>query len=343
MKLSRSIIAPVLGLAVALAVAATIPFWGGRRAPLKRQIFAMDTVFELTLWGAGQDDMDAAVAFAGSDGRFFSRQNPDSPVAALNRAAGHGPVQVPERLASLMTRALGWTKRTNGAFNPMIGPIVDLWGIGTDKAHVPFPREIREALPRCRWQDVKIDGRSVELSQGQVLDLGGIAKGTCADDLRQMLQSRGVSAGVLNLGGNVVAFGRRPEGGAWQIGVQDPLDERGAIFGIVSLPDGGSVVTSGPYERYFFQNGRRYHHLFDPATGRPAESDLQAVTVVSERSEDGDALATALFVLGSVKGEELLKSLPGIDAIFVGLGWVKVTPGLKGRFELTDEAPYEIR
>jgi thiamine biosynthesis lipoprotein len=167
---------------------------------------------------------------------------------------------------------------------------------------------------------------------GQSLDLGGIAKGYAADEVRHILTKNGVKSAMINLGGNIVAIGRRPDGKPWQIGIQNPLQPTGIYLGVISAED-KTVVTSGCNERFFMKDGVRYHHIIDPRTGKPAQSGLLSVTAVCKNSAEADALTTALFILGQEKGLKLLKKFKA-EAIFVKEDLsVFATPGLAKCFE----------
>ncbi len=175
---------------------------------------------------------------------------------------------------------------------------------------------------------------------GMRLDLGAIAKGYAADEVGRVLLRRGVKAAVIDLGGNVKVVGKKPDGSAWRIGVQDPFDDRGSYIGIASLDAEATVVTSGVYERYFIgEDGERYHHILSTRTGYPIEGDLVSVTVMSSSSIDADGLSTALFALGVERGLELVESLEHVDAVFIdGDRRVYLSSGARQRFKHSDPA-----
>ncbi len=326
---------------LSLALVALVPLILERRAqePHSRETYGLGTVIRLTYYGpqgpaALEDALERLRAMEG----LFSSHRTDSELFQVNSQAGSGQTAlVSPQLFAVVQRALYWAHRTTGAFDPTVGPLVKLWDIVGAEPQVP-PQEAIEAA-----RDL-VDYRMVTLFEpqrglilprpGQALDLGGIAKGFVADQLRQAAQDRGVQRGLIDLGGNILVFGSRPGGGQWRVGVQDPERRRGEILGLVTLPQ-GSVVTSGAYERFFMEGGQRYHHLLDPATGWPACSGLKSVTVVSQSSADGDALSTALFVLGLQKAMELVESLEGVEALLVtDDDEVICSSGLKGQFQL---------
>ena len=164
-------------------------------------------------------------------------------------------------------------------------------------------------------------------------DLGGIAKGYIADRVKEHLLGLGVEHAVIDLGGNVILIGGKPDGSPFTIGVKDPLGENGELLETVESID-ESLVSSGIYERWFEHEGRRYHHILDPFTGAPSESDLAGVTVISASSADGDALSTACLLLGSEAGMELAESMDGVEALFVTRdGQVHMTSGMEKRIK----------
>ena len=172
---------------------------------------------------------------------------------------------------------------------------------------------------------------------GMGVDVGGIAKGYAADEAARILGDAGVESALLDFGGNILVMGTKPDGSPWRIGVQRPDAERSRYIGIVRTAD-KTVVTSGPYERFFVQDGVRYHHILDPATGFPARNGIQQVTIVAERSMDADALSTSTYVMGLERGFDLIESLDGVEAIFVTEDRdVYVTSGVPDFFELTDD------
>lgn len=257
---------------------------------------------------------------------------------AVNRAAGESAMSVSPDTYEVLQEALRFSRLTDGAFDVTIWPLVTLWGIGTDSARVPSPEEIAAARELVDYSSLELlPDRSVYLAlPGMGVDVGAIAKGYAADEAARILTEAGVEHALLDFGGNILLIGNKPDGSPWRIGVQRPDGERSSFIGVLSLAD-QSVVTSGPYERFFEQDGVRYHHILDGATGYPAENGLGQVTIVTSRSMEADALSTACYVLGLEKGRALIESLPQVEAIFVTEDRVvHLTEGLGDRFELTD-------
>ena len=238
----------------------------------------------------------------------------------LNHANGQ-PTEVSEDTYTALEKALEYAELTDGAFDPTMAPVTDLWGIGTDNARVPAQSEIDEALTHVGYENIKLLGNNqVQLLNGAQVDLGGIGKGYAGDAVHRLALDNSEHTNwhiIARLSGNIELFGGKTaeaENRNWNIGIADPDDNTDSIA-VVSLGD-GSVVTSGDYERYFEQDGKRYHHIFDPKTGYPADSGLRGVTVIDPCSTKADALTTALFVMGLDKGMQFCAENE-IAAVFI--------------------------
>jgi len=260
-------------------------------------------------------------------------------IALVNENAGIAPVKISSDTLYVLERALFWAKATDGAFDPTVGPLVKLWGIGTDTARVPEQNEIKEALKLIDYKKVKIEADSMTVfltDKGMKLDLGAIAKGYAADEMVKILKANASSKAIINLGGNIYAYGEKEKDTPWKIGVQNPYEGRDSYLGIISFQN-KTMVTSGPYERYFIKDGKRYHHILNTKTGYPAESGALSVTIVASDSIDADGLSTSVFILGQVKGFELLQKFKGIESVFVNTeDQVFITENLAPHFKLSD-------
>jgi len=213
-----------------------------------------------------------------------------------------------------------------------------LWGIGTEDARVPTEEEIAEAKKLVNYKNIEIDNNKVFLKQKDMqLDLGAIAKGYAADEVKRIAEENNIKSAFVNLGGNVLVIGHKADGSKWRIGIQDPRKNRGNIMAVIKAVD-KTIVTSGNYERYFEKNGNIYHHIIDPATGYPADSGLLSVSIISESSFDADALSTSVFILGLEKGMEFIKDQKNVEVLFITEDLkVYLSPGLKGKVEITGE------
>ncbi|MDF7672747.1 FAD:protein FMN transferase [Lactobacillus sp. ESL0701] len=224
-----------------------------------------------------------------------------SEVMSVNQAAGKFPVQVSSATYGLIKLAVK-ESQANFGFNALIGPLVKLWAIGFKGAHVPTDAEIKEKMKLIDPFNVVLDdaNQAVFLTkEGMELDLGGIAKGWIADRIRDFWHAYGVNAGIINLGGNILLVGDSPKraSGQWSVGVQDPKEKRGNNITSVMVPK-CSAVTSGTYERYLVVDGHKYHHLIDPRTGYPVETDLAGVTTFTKDSVEAEIECKRLFFAG---------------------------------------------
>ncbi len=215
---------------------------------------------------------------------------------------------------------------------------MDLWdftGQAADKnaqKKIPAAADIQALLPHINYKNIRIDGNTVTLTDPQTqVDLGFIAKGFIADRLKESLLEKGVESALINLGGNILAVGSKPDGSPFEIGVRKPFDTQNTALTTLSLSD-RSLVSSGVYERYFEKDGKRYHHLLDPFTGYPVENGLLGVTILSSSSMEGDALSTTAFVLGPEEGMALIESLPDTEAVFITEDYkLHYSSGLSGK------------
>ncbi|MBP2197425.1 FAD:protein FMN transferase [Pantoea cypripedii] len=251
---------------------------------------------------------------------LFTVNRADSEVMAINHAAGRHPVVVSEPVFALISIAHAVSLLPGSAFNFTIGPVVKRWKIGFQGHEVPPAEAIAALLPLTDPHQVVLNEaeRSVFLQQpGMEIDLGAIAKGYIADRVQAFLRQQGVQQALINLGGNVQTLGSPPHDAAgWGIGLKKPFGREDELLGVLRV-QGKSVVTSGIYERYFERDGRCWHHIFDPRTGYPLDNELLSITVISDRSLDGDIYTTLLYGMGVEQGLAYLADQPELDAIFV--------------------------
>ncbi|MBS4538875.1 FAD:protein FMN transferase [Clostridium sp. D2Q-11] len=243
----------------------------------------------------------------------------DSEINKINYNAGKDSVKVSQDTYNVIERGKFYSDKTEGHFDITIGPLVELWQIGTENARVPTKEEIENNLPLVDYQNVVLDNENKSIyldKEDMILDLGGIAKGYAADEVAKILKENNINHAIVNLGGNVLALGGKPDGSNWKIGVQNPYEPRGKHVAIVSVKD-KTVVSSGVYERNFEEDGKLYHHILDPFTGYPIENSLQSVTIVADESFDADGLSTGIFALGLERGMNLVENTDGVDAIFI--------------------------
>lgn len=301
--------------------------------PVQGTFFAMDTMMDFTVYGESGliDQSESLIASLES---LVSVTDTGSELYAINQT---GSGTLTGKASSLMEQALEICRRTDGALDLSIYPIVRAWGFTTGSYQVPDEAEIQALLPLVDYRKIQYDAADgdVTLPEGMEIDLGSVAKGYAGQLVAQMLREHGVQSALLNLGGNVQTVGAKPDGSPWQIGIKDPQGEDAMM--VLSVED-QAVVTSGGYERYFEQDGQTYWHIMDPSTGHPADSGLISVTIVGDEGVVCDGLSTALFVMGLEKAADLWAQSCDFEAVFVtASGEVYITEGLRDRFALTEQ------
>ena len=227
--------------------------------------------------------------------------------------------QVSDDLAELVSEGLDYSELSKEAFDIAIEPLTSLWDFTAKDPQVPEDSLIQAALPKCDYHNISVDKDKNEITlktDDTAIELGAIAKGYIADRLKDYLVSQNVKSAIINLGGNVLCIGEKPDNSAFKIGIQKPFADRSETIAVMDIKD-KSVVSSGIYERCFEQNGTLYHHLLNPETGYPYDNGLIAVTIISDKSVDGDALSTTCFALGLEDGMKLAESLDDVQAFFV--------------------------
>ena len=298
--------------------------------------FAMDTVVSETLYTTGKD-LNATVGdkIREIETELLSWTDENSQLAKLNAASGE-TAEVSDELAGYLKKIFQLAQDSDGAFDPTIGKIIRLWDIAGENPHVPEQSELDELLKDVGYGKVSLDGDKVTLEKGATLDLGATGKGIGCDVVSDFLKTQtDVSGMILNLGGSsVMAYGEKPDGSDWKVALTDPRDPEGDYLGAITLNDGEFLSTSGDYEKYFIEDGKRYHHILDPKTGYPVWNGLDSVTVICDRGLFADGLSTACFVLGMEDALKLLDKYDA-DAAFVDEDKnVYLTSGMKDRFEL---------
>ena len=294
-------------------------------ASSERTVYAMDTEMSLRLYGDEDGKaMDELSALLARLDRSLSVTRPESALSALNESGRSED----EDLFALTEAAKTISARTQGALDITLYPVTSLWGFTTGSYRVPAQEELEDLRPLTGMDRITLADGAVTLEDGTKLDFGALGKGYAADLCRQELERRGLS-GILSLGGNIQTVGKKPDGSSWVIGLQSP-DDPGAFAATLTLTGSRAVVTSGDYQRCFEQDGRLWHHIFDPQTLRPADTGLRAVTVVADSGLLADGLATALFVLGKDAALELWRASGDFEAVFIDSdGSLTVTAGLK--------------
>ena len=315
-------------------------------SPVSKTGFAFGTVVTLTIYDKEKSDvLDACFDLCETYESLFSATRADSEIWEINNSNGI-PVLVSFETASLIQSALLWCEKSNGALDLTMLPIAEEWCISEQMTrmsenpdyeyYIPDASGLNALLEHVNYRNVVIydeNGKTVtydeklsdehsyrvQLSDAEAaIDLGFIAKGYIADKLKEFMLSQGIESGVISLGGNVLLIGEKPDHSPFNIGIQKPFGNAGEIITTVQKTD-TSVVSSGCYERYFSDNtdGRIYHHIFDTTTGEPVWNGLYGVTVICDSSLQGDALSTYCYILGLDEGLQFIRSLEGVEAVFV--------------------------
>ncbi|HIY91452.1 FAD:protein FMN transferase [Companilactobacillus sp. HBUAS56275] len=303
---------------------------------VNKKYYALGTVINLTVaTPAGEEELEAAYELIKNFEDKLTVNRDKSEVMSINHMAGIKPVTVPSDTYALIKRAV-LVSRQHLGFNVAIGPLVKLWKIGFKGANKPSDADIQERLRIIDPERIQLDDTKETVfleEKGMEIDLGGIAKGYIADKIKELWSGMDVETGIIDLGGNVLLVGPSlHEDRMWNIGVQNPVEKRDVSLGVLRTT-AKSIGTSGIYERKLVIDGHEYHHMFDSKTGYPIKNNLASVTIVSDKSIDGEVWSTIGFYQGIEKGLALIESQPGIEAIFITKDLeYKTTSGLRDKF-----------
>lgn len=270
-----------------------------REEAYSKSFFAMDTYMTFTVYDEDAKRAQSALRQAQEEiGRLealWSVTDADSDIYAVNHGGGR-PVAVQEETAQTILFALEMAQDTEGALEPTLYPVLTAWGFTTEENRIPSTEQINKLLGQVGYDRVLVAGKQITLGEGMMFDLGAVGKGCAGDRVVQVMEERGITSALLDIGGNVQAVGSKPDGSDWRLGLRSPFGE--GIFGTLRISD-LAVVTSGNYERYFIgEDGVRYGHIINPATGYPVNNGLASVTVIAKEGKLCDALSTSLFVMG---------------------------------------------
>jgi len=275
----------------------------------------MDTFFTITVYSESTERAEKAITEAFNAMKKIESElnlyNDDSELTRLNRDK---KLESPsEDLKNNITRSLYFSNISDGAFDITVQPILDLYNRSfKNNNSAPSGRMIKKELKKVGYKRITIKDNKIMIGYDQIITLGGIAKGYAVDKAVEILKSRNITMALIDASGNMRALGQKP-GGVWNIAIKDPRDKSNYIT-IIPL-NNNAVSTSGDYERYF-DNDMKYHHIINPKTGYSA-TELISVTIVTDNAFDADALSTAVFVLGEVKGMKLIESLPGVEGFII--------------------------
>ncbi|MDE7248092.1 MAG: FAD:protein FMN transferase [Lachnospiraceae bacterium] len=322
MKISRNL--TCASLFITLLILALICLTGCTRTaePVTETGFYLDTVIQITLYETGNREecsqrIKECFALIDEYEHLFSATLEDSDIWNINHGNGE-PVVVSQKTGALIVTALDYAVMTEGIVDPTIRPVSELWNFRSgEEHHVPDETAIADALSHVSYKNVRFGNslyseaddavyNTIILSDPEsAIDLGFIAKGYIADKLKEYLLSQGVESACISLGGNVITIGEKPDGSPFRIGIQEPFAADGTSLGTIDIRD-LSVVTSGIYERCFYEDDVLYHHVLDTATGYPVENELASVTIICESSTKADVLSTSCLCMGLENGRHYL-------------------------------------
>lgn len=308
--------------------------------PVEKSEFLLNTDCHITIYDRVDDRVfDKAFARISDIESKMTVNAETSEIIELNRAAGKHEVQISEDTYNVLQKGIYYSELSGGKFDITVGPVVKLWNINTPQAAVPDADKLKEAVKLVDYKKLHLDRDKMTVrldEEGMEVDLGGVAKGYAADEVEKVLAENGVRHAIINLGGNVLTMGSKPNGDPWKVGIQNPTTPQGDYMGVVKLTN-QTAVTSGIYERFFEKDGKVYHHIMDVKTGYPVDNELESVTIITDKSSNGDGMSGVLFQLGVEKGMELAAKLQGIEAVFITKDKkIYVTAGLKDNFVLNN-------
>ena len=296
--------------------------------PISQTEIFMGTPISITLYdGGNQKILDKVFEKIVEIEDLVSINKENTEITKLNESAGVEKVKLSNLSYDILKKGIEYSKLSNGSYDITIGPLVK----------VPSKDEINETIGYIDYNNIEINDYTKEaflIKEGMEVDLGSIAKGYAADEVVKILKQEGIRSAIIDLGGNIYALGSKNSDNNWKVGIQDPFSDRGKVIGAVEVFD-KTVVTSGIYERFIEEDGVRYHHILNPKTGYPYETDIAGVSIIADNSIDADALSTLTFTKGVKEGLKFVENLDNVDAIFITNDKkIYLTENIKDNFKL---------
>lgn len=312
------------------------------KKPIERTDFMLGTICSIKIYNKSDESiLDKGFDKIKDIENKMSLNIKESDVYKLYELSGKEPLKVSDDTFKVLKMGKEFGDISNGHFDITIGPLSKLWNIGTPEAKVPTEDELKQTLPLIDYSKLTLDekNKTAKLeNDGMMVDLGGIAKGYAADEVAKVLKENGVKNAIINLGGNVFTLGKSTNNTEWNIGIQNPFEGRGDAVGSVKV-ENKSIVTSGIYERYVEENGKKYHHILNPKTGYPYDNEIAGVTIITAESILGDALSTTVFSLGLHEGLDFINKRKDAEAIFITKdNKIYLSNGIKENFKLLDNS-----
>ena len=331
-KLNKKSLIAIILCAVIVFGIVSYDFISGRSSCEKTSV-AMGTVVTVNLFGFGaKNDLDKIeTEINGLENSVLSWRKEGSDIYRINKGSGT-QVSVSPDTVKIIGQCIDISDDCGGVFDITIGNVTKLWDFGGDHQRLPSDDEIKTALGSVGYKNVSISGNAVQIKKGQSLDLGAVGKGFVCDKIKELLDKGRTKSAVVSVGGSLLIYGNR----TFSVGIINPDNDKQSM-GTLKLKD-TCVSTSGNYEKYFEQDGKRYHHILNATTGYPATSEFKSVTVVCESGLISDALSTVCYIAGYRKSVEILKNFDA-EAVFIfNNNAVRVTDGLSGKFTVTDDS-----
>lgn len=331
-KLNKKSLIAIILCAVIVFGIVSYDFISGRSSCEKTSV-AMGTVVTVNLFGFGaKNDLDKIeTEINGLENSVLSWRKEGSDVYRINKGSGT-QVSVSPDTVKIIGQCIDISDDCGGVFDITIGNVTKLWDFGGNNQRLPSDDEIKTALGSVGYKNVSISGNAVQIKKGQSLDLGAVGKGFVCDKIKELLDKGRTKSAVVSVGGSLLIYGNR----TFSVGIVNPDNDKQSM-GTLKLKD-TCVSTSGNYEKYFEQDGKRYHHILNAKTGYPATSEFKSVTVVCESGLISDALSTVCYIAGYRKSVEILKKFDA-EAVFIfNNNTVRVTDGLSGKFTVTDDS-----
>jgi len=306
--------------------------------------FALDTIVQIKVYYDNKKDVDEELI----DNTFSLIRDLENTLSVhiegselynIKENAGIEPVTVNDITYSIIQDSVEYSDLTDGLFDITAGPLIDLWAIDPPDGYVPTDVELEDVLKLIDYNKIDLleDNKVYLKEKDMIINLGAIAKGSIADEVKSYLIDNGVKSSFINLGGNVLLIGNKPDGSDFATGIQNPFDMRGAYLMALSISD-VAIVSSGDYERFFVQDGLEYHHILNTQTGYPARTNIKQVSIIAPTSQMADALSTSVLLLGIKDGLELINSIDGVEAIFITKDKdVYITNALRDKITLSEE------
>lgn len=279
-------------------------------SPLEITVVAKDTI-------QGNQYIDLAITEVKRIEYLISDWIPSTQISQVNKNAGSKPVKVDKEVFDLVGRAIKVSQITSGAFDISYASMDKIWKFDGSMKAMPTEEAIKKSVSKIGYKNIILDSKEQTIflkNEGMKLGLGGIGQGYIADKVKELLFSKGCTSGIVNVSGDINAWGRQQDGNPWTVGIVNPLNKN-KVFATFPLED-SAVETSGNYEKYVILNGIRYSHIIDPRTGYPAQG-VVSVSVFAKQTEIADALATGIFVMGVEVGIDLVNQLKGVECIMV--------------------------